>query len=141
MTPPRRSQSTHSAATSIYQYLLSFPVYTVLIPTSNMLGAPTPSRSNTIDPHSLPLFGAGPIGHNRSYAGATSHTQLAPTSSMNAQHVLMETRQPLVTGTSVIGLKYKDGVMLAADNLGVFPFVHFQSMFADRVFSILWVPR
>ncbi|WOO79657.1 Proteasome subunit beta type-4 [Vanrija pseudolonga] len=28
------------------------------------------------------------------------------------------TQQPLVTGTSVIGLKYKDGVMLAADTLG-----------------------
>lgn len=27
-------------------------------------------------------------------------------------------RQPLVTGTSVLGLVYKDGVMLAADNLG-----------------------
>ncbi|CAG8730108.1 14075_t:CDS:2, partial [Acaulospora colombiana] len=26
--------------------------------------------------------------------------------------------QPIVTGTSVIALKYKDGVMLAADNLG-----------------------
>ena len=24
----------------------------------------------------------------------------------------------MVTGTSVLGLKYKDGVMLAADNLG-----------------------
>ena len=28
-------------------------------------------------------------------------------------------RQPIVTGTSVLGLKYKDGVMLAADNLGL----------------------
>ena len=31
---------------------------------------------------------------------------------------LRRDRQPLVTGTSVLGLKYKDGVMLAADNLG-----------------------
>lgn len=30
-------------------------------------------------------------------------------------------RQPLVTGTSVIGIKYEGGVMLAADNLGAFP--------------------
>ena len=28
------------------------------------------------------------------------------------------TRSPIVTGTSVLGLKYKDGVMLIADNLG-----------------------
>jgi hypothetical protein len=27
-------------------------------------------------------------------------------------------RAPVVTGTSVLALKYKDGVMLAADNLG-----------------------
>ena len=28
------------------------------------------------------------------------------------------TQQPIVTGTSVIGLKFKDGVVIAADNLG-----------------------
>lgn len=28
--------------------------------------------------------------------------------------------QPIVTGTSVLGLKYKDGVMLAADTLGAY---------------------
>jgi len=28
------------------------------------------------------------------------------------------TKQPYVTGTSVIGLKYKDGVMVVADTLG-----------------------
>lgn len=27
-------------------------------------------------------------------------------------------RQPIVTGTSVLALKYKDGIMMAADNLG-----------------------
>ena len=27
-------------------------------------------------------------------------------------------RQPIVTGTSVIAIKYKDGVMMAADTLG-----------------------
>lgn len=27
-------------------------------------------------------------------------------------------RQPIVTGTSVLGIKYKDGIMMAADNLG-----------------------
>ena len=35
-------------------------------------------------------------------------------------------RSPIVTGTSVIAVKYKDGVMLAADNLGI-PFFLFSS--------------
>lgn len=30
-------------------------------------------------------------------------------------------RQPVVTGTSVLGLRYKDGIMIAADNLGKVP--------------------
>jgi 20S proteasome alpha/beta subunit len=28
-------------------------------------------------------------------------------------------RQPVVTGASVLALKYKDGIMMAADNLGM----------------------
>ena len=28
------------------------------------------------------------------------------------------TQQPMVTGTSVVALKFKDGVVMAADNLG-----------------------
>lgn len=32
-------------------------------------------------------------------------------------HGIQHTQQPIVTGTSVLGLKFKDGVMLAADNL------------------------
>ena len=34
-------------------------------------------------------------------------------------HVLTQPyRQPIVTGTSVLGIRFQDGVMLAADNLG-----------------------
>ena len=29
-------------------------------------------------------------------------------------------RQPIVTGTSVLALKFKDGIMMAADTLGAF---------------------
>lgn len=29
------------------------------------------------------------------------------------------TQQPIVTGTSVLGIQFKDGVMLAADTLGI----------------------
>ncbi|ORY31952.1 endopeptidase [Naematelia encephala] len=45
---------------------------------------------------------------------------LATPNPMRNQHAsspVSHTQQPLVTGTSVLGLKYKDGVMLAADNL------------------------
>lgn len=30
----------------------------------------------------------------------------------------MNTQQPIITGTSVLGIKFKDGIILAADNLG-----------------------
>ena len=32
--------------------------------------------------------------------------------------LLVWNRQPIVTGTSVLAIKYKDGIMMAADNLG-----------------------
>ena len=31
------------------------------------------------------------------------------------------TQSPVVTGTSVVGLKFKDGVVIATDNLGSTP--------------------
>ena len=31
------------------------------------------------------------------------------------------TQQPIVTGTSVLAIKFKDGVAMAADNLGLSP--------------------
>lgn len=44
--------------------------------------------------------------------GTYNHSHLQ-TSTPN-QH----TQSPIVTGTSVVGLKFKDGVVIAADNLG-----------------------
>jgi len=35
--------------------------------------------------------------------------------SMPNQH----TQEPKIVGTSVLGMKYKDGIVLAADNLGI----------------------
>lgn len=31
---------------------------------------------------------------------------------------IQHTQQPIVTGTSVLAIKFKDGIMMAADNLG-----------------------
>jgi 20S proteasome alpha/beta subunit len=38
-------------------------------------------------------------------------------------NVANEFRQPIVTGTSVLAIKYKDGIMMAADNLGEHPII------------------
>lgn len=37
---------------------------------------------------------------------------------MNDNAPKQNTQQPIVTGTSVVALKFKDGVVIAADNLG-----------------------
>ena len=37
---------------------------------------------------------------------------------LNASGPKQATQSPVVTGTSVIGVKFKDGVVMAADNLG-----------------------
>ncbi len=34
------------------------------------------------------------------------------------------TQQPVVTGTSVVAIKFKDGVVIAADNLGAPALMH-----------------
>ena len=50
-----------------------------------------------------------------------SRSHLPHSVSLTDTHVKISSyliRQPIVTGTSVLGLKYQDGVMLAADNLG-----------------------
>jgi 20S proteasome subunit beta 7 len=36
----------------------------------------------------------------------------------------LDDRQPIVTGTSVLAIKYKDGIMMAADNLGTRDILH-----------------
>lgn len=47
-------------------------------------------------------------------AASTHETDYAATDSFPK----MNTQQPIITGTSVLGVKFKDGVVLAADNLG-----------------------
>lgn len=42
---------------------------------------------------------------------------------MNSNGPKQNTQQPIVTGTSVIAIKFKDGVVIAADNLGAFDFL------------------
>ncbi len=39
---------------------------------------------------------------------------------LQSGHPQSHTQQPIVTGTSVLAVKFKDGVVIAADNLGTF---------------------
>ncbi|CDR38594.1 CYFA0S02e03466g1_1 [Cyberlindnera fabianii] len=50
--------------------------------------------------------------YNTAIANASPSTQ--PSHSMPT----MNTQQPIVTGTSVVSMKFKDGIIIAADNLG-----------------------
>jgi len=60
-----------------------------------------------------PLCGAGaPAAAQLGFAGAAGRT-VAPVGGPRRR-----TQQPIVTGTSVVAIKYKGGVMLAADTLG-----------------------
>lgn len=45
-------------------------------------------------------------------------TRLSDVRDLCAQLRVLVCRDPYVTGTSVLGIKFKDGVMLAADTLG-----------------------
>lgn len=44
--------------------------------------------------------------------------------------LLVWNRQPIVTGTSVLAIKYKDGIMMAADNLGESHEQHFTAKYS-----------
>ncbi|KAI0065223.1 proteasome endopeptidase complex beta subunit [Artomyces pyxidatus] len=58
----------------------------------------------------------GRPNYNTFDAHATYPLHVHPQPSSSADGV-QHTQQPIVTGTSVLALKYKDGIMLAADNL------------------------
>ena len=46
-----------------------------------------------------------------------THSAFVPNASC-VSYLKPALRQPIVTGTSVLAIKYKDGIMMAADNLG-----------------------
>jgi 20S proteasome subunit beta 7 len=63
------------------------------------------------------------------YSTFPIHQSTQSKSNDNFSLAIQHTQQPIVTGTSVLGIKYKDGIMLAADNLGKIPFIPFQNQF------------
>ncbi|CEP23467.1 PRE4 [Cyberlindnera jadinii] len=52
--------------------------------------------------------------YNTAIANASAHGSSANSS----EYPKMNTQQPIVTGTSVIAMKFRDGIIIAADNLG-----------------------
>lgn len=52
-----------------------------------------------------------------------------------------EFRQPIVTGTSVLAIKYKDGIMMAADNLGEHPIMSTKDVLLCTTISFVRFPR
>jgi hypothetical protein len=82
-------------ATSIDRSEASNVLYSIQLPTCRMINQPYSFA------HSI---------HNR---------QPLPVPDMKLTLSLFPYRQPIVTGTSVIALKYKDGIMMASDNLGM----------------------
>jgi hypothetical protein len=61
----------------------------------------------------------GPRMHSLRGFNEHSNCRLFSISGHVLTYVLL-IRQPIVTGTSVLAIKYKDGIMMAADNLGTF---------------------
>ena len=50
-----------------------------------------------------------------------SFAALPPLSETGPSGPRQHTRDPKIVGTSVLGMKYNDGIVLAADNLGMGP--------------------
>ena len=60
-------------------------------------------------------FRSAPHYEALDFPGSSAHA-----ASLGAGDPTSHTQQPVMTGTSVLGIKYDGGVMLAADNLGAY---------------------
>ena len=54
------------------------------------------------------------------YGGYNHHIANASNTAAESKIPTLHTQQPTITGTSVVALKYKDGIMMAADNVGAY---------------------
>jgi 20S proteasome alpha/beta subunit len=65
---------------------------------------------STSDPTTAPRMYLPKVSNELSYVVKHQHVP---------NQLTVASRQPIVTGTSVLAIKYKDGIMMAADNLGM----------------------
>ncbi|KAI5481453.1 20S proteasome subunit beta 7 [Pseudohyphozyma bogoriensis] len=77
----------------------------IFLALTNYLGKP---RNDALDP-----YATFPVHQGRGAKVPSAHGPQQDAFTDGVQR----TQQPIVTGTSVLGIKFKDGVMLAADNL------------------------
>jgi hypothetical protein len=62
-------------------------------------------------------------------------------SNIAANDAIEHTKDPKIVGTSVLGVKYKDGVILAADNLGILTITVFSYLRIQLVLAVLPVSK
>ncbi|CAN8207068.1 unnamed protein product [Coccothraustes coccothraustes] len=67
-----------------------------------------------------PFWAGGPAPGQTYIPRALGHTDIGPRGTGSAALPAGRTLSPMVTGTSVLGLKFSGGVMLAADTVGSF---------------------
>lgn len=80
----------------------------------------TSQRNAPVDPYTT-----SPVSARRprtdAFAEGVQHTQYAVCILVKGQSSdEVSIRQPIVTGTSVLAIKFKDGILMAADTLGTF---------------------
>ncbi len=59
---------------------------------------------------------------------------------LNSGGAKQATQSPIVTGTSVIAIKFKDGVIMAADNLGMLARTHTVRQTLPNAYSLPYPP-
>ena len=73
--------------------------------------------------NTYPLHHRPSNGPKDAFKEGVQHTQCVLWFAVNNVYwkfrIIIWCRQPIVTGTSVLAIKYKDGIMMAADNLGM----------------------
>lgn len=79
-------------------------------------------------------FHSAPQYAEYDYPGSSAHAASMGSAGDPTSH----TQQPIMTGTSVLGLKYDGGVMLAADNLGERSMLSDLSKMTRRLYSNIY---
>ena len=79
-------------------------------------------RNDAYDAHNTYPLHQRPNHHKDAFADGVQRTQYVSRLVVVPElDTTVSSRQPIVTGTSVLAIKFKDGIMMAADTLGSYP--------------------